>query len=86
MALVVSALKAMQGIQIVIVMDTAKPHMFLDVIRAAGDLGLWSLVIPAGLTYFVQPLDVCVFASYEAELKASYLQFRVQHGSVDAEQ
>ncbi len=87
MALVVSALKAMQGIQIVIVMDTAKPQLFLDVIRAAGDLGLWSLVIPAGLTYFVQPLDVCVFASHEAELKASYLQFRARrHGSVDAEQ
>ena len=67
LALVVSALKAMQGIQMVIVMDTAKPHIFLDVIRAAGDLGLWS-------------------ASYEAELKASYLQLRAQHGSVDAEQ
>ena len=85
MALVVSALKAMQGIQIEIVMDTAKPHILFDVIRAAGDLGLWSLVFPAGLTYFVQPLDVCVFASYEAELKASYLQFCAQHGSVDAE-
>ncbi len=58
MALVISSLKAMQGIQIGIVMDTAKPHIFLDVIRAAGDLGLLSLVIPAGLTYFVQPLDV----------------------------
>jgi len=52
-------------LQIVVLLDTARAHLGLEVARRAAELHIWLIIISAGLTWLLQPLDVCIFASFK---------------------
>jgi hypothetical protein len=71
------ALQSMSAqLQIVLLLDTARAHLGLEVARWAAELDIWLVIIPAGLTWLLQPLDVCIFASFKRHLKEQYSRKR----------
>jgi len=52
-------------LQIVVLLDTARAHLGLEVARRDAELHIWLIIISAGLTWLLQPLDVCIFASFK---------------------
>lgn len=46
--------------QVVLMVDTARSHLTREVIKHAGSLGIEILIVPAGLTWLLQPLDVSI--------------------------
>lgn len=50
----------------VVVMDAAPQHVPSAVIRAAADVGLWVVILPAKLTHLCQPADTHVFAALKS--------------------
>ena len=53
------------GHRLVVVWDAASQHLNILVLRHARRLGIHVLLIPAGLTWLLQPLDSHVFASFK---------------------
>ena len=49
--------------------DVARSHLHPEDLQAAADAGLWMVIIPALCTWFLQPLDVYVFARLKQRLK-----------------
>ena len=43
-------------------------------LRAAGQAGLWVVIVPAKLTWLLQPADTHCFAKYKAFLRKKYLE------------
>ena len=60
--------------QPIVVLDAATCHLGAEVVAKANALGLWLLVVPANLTWLLQPLDAHVFSSYKAFLRREYLR------------
>ena len=81
--LLVASLGHVPNKQIILVMDTARPHISVEVAKHAAELGLWLAVVPAGLTWLLQPLDVFGFSAFKAHLRGNYLAQRTQ-GPVSA--
>jgi hypothetical protein len=58
--------------QIVLILDAARIHYAPQVLRACASAGVWPIVVPAGMTFLLQPLDTHAFALYKAELVRSF--------------
>ena len=62
----------MARFQPVLVMDALAAHIAGRVLRAAGAAGLWVVVIPAKITWLLQPADTHCFLKYKAYLRQRY--------------
>ena len=58
--------------QSVLLVDTARAHLGLEVFRRAAELNTWVIIILAGLTWLLQPLEVCCFGSCKRHLQDEY--------------
>jgi hypothetical protein len=63
--------------QVVFLFDAARQHVTPQVLRACAAVRVWPVVIPAGLTWLLQPLDTHVFALYKVRLQRSYHAARI---------
>ena len=61
-------------LQPVLLWDALGAHLQPAVLREAGRLGIWVLVIPARITWLLQPADTHCFAKYKAFLRKRYLE------------
>ena len=55
--------------KVLLVIDAACQHIGQDVLRHAARLGLFLLLIPGGLTWLQQPLDVFVFSRFKQQIR-----------------
>ena len=60
--------------QPVLMWDAAKSHIRPDVLACAGKLGIWTIIVPAKVTWLLQPADTHCFARYKAFLRRKYLE------------
>ena len=74
--------------QPILLWDALKSHLSPSVLRAAGARGIWTIVIPAKITWLLQPADTHAFAKYKAYLRRAYLNFALasSDGRVGVEQ
>jgi hypothetical protein len=72
------------GLRPVLIWDCCPAHVKDEVLRAARSCGIYIVLVPAKLTWLVQPLDACVFQRYKAVLRESYARVRqaAAHGVV----
>ena len=65
--------------------DALKAHIKSDVLQCAGRLGIWVIIVPAKITWLLQPADTHCFAKYKAYLRRAYLDSstKAADGSVD---
>ena len=83
--LLAHALKVFPRFQPILLLDTASCHISDKVAALAAALNMWLVPVPAGLTYLLQPLDVCVFFGYKEFLRQQYRKIRAEKGMVTAE-
>jgi len=67
------------GCHVVVAFDAASQHLAADVLAHAARLRLLVLLVPARLTWLIQPLDTHVFAPLKRELQAAQLASRATH-------
>ena len=68
--------------QPVLLMDALKAHHAADVLSLAAKLHIWVCIVPATMTYLLQPLDTDVFSCYKGYLRREYMAAVVrQNGS-----
>jgi len=60
--------------QPILLWDALKSHLSPSVLRAAGTRGIWPIVIPAKVTWLLQPADTHAFSKYKAFLRKAYLK------------
>ena len=84
--LLTDALGHFPDLQPILVLDTVRCHIAPRILSKAAELKLWIALVPAGLTYLLQPLDVRCFAQYEAFLRAAYRTARMTTGAMSARQ
>ena len=72
------------GLRPILIWDCCPAHLKDEVLQAARSCGIYIVLVPAKLTWLVQPLDACVFQRYKAVLRESYARIRqgTQHGIV----
>ena len=58
-----------EDIWILLIMDCHSTHLDLRVLRHLGRLGILTVIVPAKLTWLLQPLDVYVYADLKRELR-----------------
>ena len=58
--------------------DACKAHMAKEVLGALKEAGFWHCIIPASLTWLLQPLDVLTFVQFKRWLKSESM--RKSHG------
>ena len=66
--------------QFIMVLDAGKIHVTEAVAKAFRKARLWYCLIPAKMTYVLQPLDTHVFARYKIKLLQSLTQYRISSG------
>ena len=77
-------LRAHMGtLQPVLLLDAVRLHITRMVLAACSAVGLWVVVVPAKMTWLLQPLDSHAFLAYKAHLKAKYQSKRAELGSSD---
>ena len=78
-ALLGEILKPFLGtVQPILLMDALPAHIAPKVFRAAARCGIWVVVVPAKLTWLVQPADTHAFYKYKMYLKKRYLEARAR--------
>jgi hypothetical protein len=78
------ALRAHIGtLQPVLFLDAVRLHITRLVLAACNAVGLWVVVVPARMTWLLQPLDTHSFLAYKAHLKAKYQSKRAELGISD---
>lgn len=60
--------------QPILLWDALPAHCAPSVLRAAARSGLWVVIVPAKMTWLLQPLDTDVFSRYKHYLRHRYLQ------------
>ena len=63
--------------QPVLLMDVSRIHTARSVLVACHAAGIWVVLIPALLTWLLQPLDTHGFQRYKAHLRNKYLEARI---------
>ena len=63
--------------QPILLWDALPAHCAPSVLRAAGRAGLWVVIVPAKMTWLLQPLDTHVFLRYKAYLRTAYQLARI---------
>jgi hypothetical protein len=84
--LIAAALLAFPTLQPILLLDTASCHIQPEVARQANRLGIILCIIPAGLTWMLQPLDTHGFAGYKQWLRNSYRSVLSEHARISSEQ
>ena len=59
--------------------DKASTHVNEEIIKYLNDNKIISVIIPAGFTRFLQPLDTSINKPFKLALKNSYLSFQQNH-------
>ena len=62
--------------RILLWMDAASQHDGIDVLNHAARLQIFLVLVPAGLTWLMQPLDVYVFAKLKTALRDGHRALR----------
>lgn len=70
-------------LQPILLLDCVGCHIHPEVVAKARDLELWMAVVPAGLTFLLQPLDVYAFAPYKTCLAKCLLEAEAELGNLD---
>ena len=75
--MIAAALAPFAGVyQPIIFLDAARCHLKWNVFAACARVGIWPIVVPAKMTWLLQPLDTHVFASFKRHLQAAVLRAR----------
>ena len=83
-ALLGEILKPFLGtVQPILLMDALPAHIAPKVFRAATRCGIWVVIVPAKLTWLIQPADTHAFYKYKMYLKKRYAEARAR--SADGE-
>ena len=86
LAAVAHSLEARLGkVQVVLVLDAARIHYAPAALRACRASGVWLVVVPAKMTWLLQPLDTHAFALYKAWLKQAYQRARMTSSSASGD-
>ena len=64
--------------QPILIFDACKVHLVPNVLLYCHALGIWPLVVPARLTWLLQPLDVNGFWRLKSLIRRSYQRMRIQ--------
>lgn len=62
----------------ILLFDSARVHLTVDVFKACCDAGVLPVVVPAQTTWLLQPLDTDAFKPYKMVLKKAFLEARAQ--------
>lgn len=81
---IADAMSEFESMQPIVLLDACPCHIHPQVAAAAEDLGLWLAVVPAKLTFLVQPLDVYAFAPYKSCLAKLCAEAEDAHGALEA--
>ena len=65
-------------LQPIFLMDACRVHITQPVLRACWRGKLWPVIVPAKLTWLLQPCDTHAFMQYKATLKAEYQKARAR--------
>ena len=68
----------MGHVQPILIMDAHGCHTTADVIAQCRVLGIWPVVVPAKLTWLLQPLDTHGFAAFKAALRKCFQSARIR--------
>ena len=63
-------------VQPILLMDAAKLHWVSAVMNTCGRKGVWPMLVPARLTWLLQPCDTHMFFKYKLHLKKAYQRRR----------
>ena len=63
---------ASKGLQPVLLLDAAPCHLHPSIFQCCAANGIWPIVVPAGLTWLLQPLGAHAFLQYKLRLRARY--------------
>ena len=79
MAVIIKLLGAMlrpflNRFQPILLMDALPAHLAPGVFRAAARAGIWVVVVPAKLTWLIQPADTHAFFKYKMYLRRRYVE------------
>jgi hypothetical protein len=66
--------------QPILALDAFRVHLQARVAAACAEAGIFMFVIPAGMTFALQPADTHVFVRYKAFLRERYQRLRLQTG------
>ena len=72
-------------VQVVVLLDAARIHFAPEVLRACKAVHFWLIVVPARMTFLLQPLDTHVFAVYKARLQRAYQSARTRSHSTSGD-
>ena len=64
-------------LQPVLLMDACRVHLQSGVVAECLAQGIWPIIVPAKLTWLLQPLDTHVFLRYKAYLRTAYQSARL---------
>jgi hypothetical protein len=73
----------MADYQPVLLFDAAKPHLAPAVFAACANGHVWPVVVPAKMTWLLQPLDTHAFLLYKIFLQKAYQAARVESACCD---
>ena len=67
--------------QPILLMDAARAHLHASVAERCAAKGIWLIVVPAKLTWLLQPCDTHAFQRYKLYLKAAYQRLQISSAS-----
>jgi len=67
--------------QPVLTMDCCKVHLHRSIVMTCNAVGVWLVVVPAKLTWLLQPCDTHAFQPFKLALRASYQARRAGHAA-----
>jgi hypothetical protein len=68
----------MREFQPLLILDAARLHLNVAVLRACCRGGVWPIVVAASTTWLLQPLDTHVFALFKSRLQKAYQTLRIE--------
>ena len=71
--------------QPILLMDALPAHIAPKVFRAATRCGIWVVIVPAKLTWLIQPADTHAFYKYKMFLKKRYVEARARSAEGELE-
>ena len=74
-----------RDVQVLLLLDAAKIHFTLAVLRACKAANFWLVIIPPRLTFLIQPLDTDAFALYKSVLLDAYQEARSRSANADGD-
>lgn len=66
-----------QRLQPVLLMDACRLHLHISIARACLAQKIWLIVVPAKMTWLLQPLDTHAFSRYKVYLRTAYQRARI---------